>query len=370
MTDFKILDITTDKVISSLYITVRLNYSFALDKLPNLINRLEFQRNALRKDFYLRLKEDLIKGTIMPPITIAYDNEKMLKEMNLLYVENNNVPLEKSSAVNGEVSEFQKKTLIENFEYILKEHINEAFILDGIQRISTLSSIAKEDLELETPLYANIIVSDSMNKLLYRMIILNNGQRPMSARHQVEILLGRILDKDVRNSNLIVSEKESKRGSKKNKITKEALVKGYLAFSAQSINIDNQKIIESKLDNIISDKIIESDMIKGEVEFTDIYTFIVNNIKSNSYIIEWLNNENNMIGLFSGISQNRTFLKANEDEFEKLIDIVEETLSYIKASKIRVSTMRRAAVEMMIMQYPYFIIEPNKAIEKFLEERL
>lgn len=370
MGSLEVLDITVDKVISSLYITVKMDYSFALENLPQLVNQLEFQRNTLSKDFYSRLKEDIVKGAIMPSITIAYNDEKMLSVMNSYSSENYSVNPEYLEHFKLSDLELDKLKTKDIFEIILKEHISNAFILDGIQRINTLNSIEREVLELNTPLYANVIVSNSMNKLLYRMIILNNGQRPMSARHQVEILLGRILDKEINNNNLIVSEKESVRGSKKKKISKDALIKGYLAFSAGSTNIDNQKIIESKLDSIISEKIIESKTVENKVEFSTIFSFITKHIEINPNLVEWLNNENNMIGLFSGIYKNGEFLNAETDEVEKLIGIVEETLSYIKASKIRVSTVRRAAVEMIIDQYPYSILEPNKVIDKFLEERL
>ena len=45
-------------------------------------------------------------------------------------------------------------------------------------------------------LYANLLICESMDRLLYRMITLNNGQKPMSARHQIEILAGNIFDFD------------------------------------------------------------------------------------------------------------------------------------------------------------------------------
>lgn len=52
-----------------------------------------------------------------------------------------------------------------------------------------------------------------MDRLLYRMITLNNGQKPMSARHQIEILASNMFDFD-KLPILAVSEKN--KSNKKN----------------------------------------------------------------------------------------------------------------------------------------------------------
>lgn len=62
------------------------------------------------------------------------------------------------------------------------------------KELNTLSRIDADKLDMSRILYCNILISDSMDRLLYRMITLNNGQKPMSARHQIEILAGNIFD--------------------------------------------------------------------------------------------------------------------------------------------------------------------------------
>ena len=67
----KIFDIVFDEVIRSYYVTAGVTYRFALEKFVPLINKLEFQRNPLRKSFYSRLENDILTGCVMPNITLA-----------------------------------------------------------------------------------------------------------------------------------------------------------------------------------------------------------------------------------------------------------------------------------------------------------
>ncbi len=43
-------------------------------------------------------------------------------------------------------------------------------------------------------------------------------------------------------------------------MNKENLIKGYLAYISNSVNIDNQKIIEEKMNELIADKILNSNI--------------------------------------------------------------------------------------------------------------
>lgn len=205
--NIKLYDVQYDNVIKSYYLTTGVDYEYALDKLVPLINKLDFQRNPLRASFYKRLEADIQTGCIMPNITIA-------------------IKVDDGMPKGEEVTE----------KYIEKT-IKNAFILDGIQRLNTLSRIDTAKLDTSRILYCNILISDSMDRLLYRMITLNNGQKPMSARHQIEILAGNIFDFDSLPI-LSVTEKEKKR-KKKNDDTmnKESLIKGYLAYISNSINL-------------------------------------------------------------------------------------------------------------------------------------
>lgn len=78
--------------------------------------------------------------------------------------------------------------------------------------------------------FLNIIISNSQDKLLYRMITLNNGQRPMTARHQVEILTKEMFDFDDYENVVIRTEKEIDKKRIKHALKLSDVSKAYLAF--------------------------------------------------------------------------------------------------------------------------------------------
>ena len=223
---FTVFNESYDEVIRSVYLTVMADYAFALDNLVPLIDKLDFQRSPLRKTFYSRLERDIIDGCIMPFLTIAINKD-----------------------IKG------KKFYTNNNQNELEDLLKTAFVLDGIQRLNTLSRVAnKPGFDSSRPIFFNILICGSMDRLLYRMVTLNNGQRPMTARHQIEILAQNMLD----FSNIpldTITEKQSKSDINRNEagsqVAKDTLIKSYIAYISHSVNIDNQKIIESKMDELI-----------------------------------------------------------------------------------------------------------------------
>ena len=348
-----ILDMEKDNVIDSPYITVKTTYKYALEELYPLINQLEFQRNPLKKEYYERLKKDIIDGCVMPPITIAFDDAELFKKINSSNINLNN----------------------EDIIKLVSENIDKGFILDGIQRLNTVMEASKNDnFDMTRPLYASIILSDSMNKLLYRMIILNNGQRPMSARHQIEILVGKSVSKlniDVKYLDSIYTEKDGKRNDGLNKLKQDVLSKAFIAFSSSSIDIDNQKIIEEKLNEIISRKIVSSDVKNSKIDLEDLIKYIldmgIESKKEDENIFPWLNNENNLIGFFAGISKRNDFLENIEyTAFMQIIKNIEYVMQSLNVSKIKVSKVRRQTVLNLVKEYDKYNTDDTDILDDYI----
>lgn len=314
--NIKLYDVQYDEVIKSFYLTTGVDYEYAIKKLVPLINKLDFQRNPLRASFYKRLEEDIQAGCIMPNITIAIKTE-------------GNMP---------------------SREEITKEYIDSslknAFVLDGIQRLSTLNRIDPDKLNMNRTLYCNILISDSMDRLLYRMITLNNGQKPMSARHQIEILAGNIFDFD---SLPILSVTEKSKNTKKKKdeesMNKESLIKGYLAYISNSVNIDNQKIIEEKMNELIADKILNSNISSKQGEFQDVINYI-SEMLEDEYLNNWFKVVNNFIGFTAAMNVVFSQIRVLEkDELKENIMLFEEVFAAIDVSKIKLGMARRRMVK-------------------------
>lgn len=338
--EFRILDLKYDDVIQSHFVTVVADYSFAIANLVPLISKLDYQRNPLRASFYARLESDIISGCIMPPLTIAF---------NLQY--------NKDAHINEE---------------ILLSSLDKAFVLDGIQRLNTLARIyAKDGFEPSRPVYLNILICESMDRLLYRMITLNNGQRPMTARHQIEILAGNIFNFDDLPI-LTVTEKQIKGAKKRSEDTimsKEVVIKGYLAFISHSINIDNQKIIESKMDELIAEQIMESDISKRKTEYSDVISFI-NNALNNETLKAWFLVPNNFIGFCAAMAG--AFDAIQNEKITDLglsISIFENAFSSIDISKIKLGLARRRLALFFFEDYSRLKkLSSNQLLNKISQE--
>lgn len=325
--NIKIDSIVDDLVIDSKFITGKTNYDFGIKTLYPLIDKLPIQRNLQNSSFYSRLRTDLLEGCVMPPITLA-----LIKEKDVL-------PEGLKSA-----------------EKFINENIRSAFILDGIQRINALNKTYNEQtldkpLDLQRSLFVNIIICKSMDNLLYRMITLNNGQKPMSANHQIEVLLGNIYkfkDLDIE----IQTEKEKgKKGKYNHAFLKSNIIKAYLAFLTNSTAIDNKKIIDSKMDELIAKKIIDSKVTKDGLEFSSIIG-LINRYASNQYLKKWFDNTNNIIGFSVGAKTSFKILnEISNDDFKLSIQVFEEAFKSLNLSTIKLSKERRNLSKFFISNF-------------------
>ncbi len=308
----EIFSIDEDDVIKSKFITARTNYEYALQNIFPLIDKLEIQRTIQPPKFYQRLEKDLVNGCVMPHLTLAFVEENELSGGS-----------------------------IEHYSEYINTNIQKAFVLDGIQRLNTLNSAKKNGLDLLRPLFLTILICKSKDNLLYRMITLNNGQKAMTIRHQIEILADVFYDFD----DLPVAsqtEKERKKKIIKGSFRKSDIIKGYIAFLSNSTNIDNQKIIAEKMDALISEKIMDSDITTDQMEFSDVIT-LINKFCDDPYLLEWFrNNENNLIGFCVGIKKSfDTVSHESIEEVKQSIQNFEDAFRDLNPSKIRVGQERR-----------------------------
>lgn len=331
--------IDRDEVIDSHFLTGITNYRTSLDKLYPLIDRLDIQRNIQSTAFYKRLEIDITNGCIMPPITIAF------VDSNDSYRDNT------------------------QWEAFIRENIDKGFILDGIQRLNTLKRANdSHQIDMERPLFLNVLICKSKDNLLYRMVTLNNGQKPMSVRHQIEIL-----SKNIYNfENLplkIISEKEAKNKTNKDFLKTSDVVSSYLAFLSNSINLESKKIIQSKMDELIAKQIIASDITADDIEFSYVLEEVDRLTKNNKDNFDWFKNVNNLIGFSVGIKKSHSRLKdISSDEFNIIVRNFEEAFDNINVSKIRVGTERKKLSRQLIEKIDeYKDYEPNDLLLDFSE---
>ncbi len=312
----QVFSVDADSVVNALVATGRTNYGYALEKLVPLISRLEIQRNIQNPKFYERLERDLLGGCLMPPITLAFvsKNYSAIKSPDAF-----------RSFVNG--------------------HIEDAFVLDGIQRLSALQRAHQQNkagLNLKQPLFLNVLVCNSTDSLLYRMITLNNGQRPMTTRHQIEILCANSFNME--GDNIILATEKDGIRKQHGVFPKADFYLAYMAFLSNSINVDSQKIIQEKLDELIASKILETEPKPGALEFSEVMD-MVEHLTENKLVDKWFKVTNNLIGFCAGIRGGYAAVAAlTADEFLEYIEKVDSAFAAFDVSKLKVGRARRDAV--------------------------
>ncbi len=331
-----------DTVIDSMVVTGETNYNHALQKIVPQIDKLEIQRKIQDKKFYEKLERDIYDGCIMPPITLALINKEGMKE----------------------------KSIDEIQEYI-RDNIEKSFVLDGIQRLNTLlraSKNEKKEIDLEQILLLNIIICQNQDKLLYRMITLNNGQRPMTPRHQIEILTKNVFNFDEINIP-IQTEKERQNNIIVGSFKNSDIVKAYLAFLTNSVNIENKKIIDEKMDQLLVGKIFESSPKNYDLEFSDVLN-LLERIISNKRIMKWLKVNNNLLGFTLALKQSYYFIKSLDiEQIEEEIEKFEYAFSIVNPSKVKLGKVRRELSLYYFKNIENFIDKTSDEVgEIFMEE--
>jgi len=197
-------------------------------------DKFEIQRKRVDPKKYVRLKEDFKKGALLPAITLA--------------VELNNVPKYKELIDN------------ENYKSIEKElNDNEQiYILDGLQRTYIIADIQNtgETIHADQKLLLEIWFEENIDHLIYRLIVLNSGQKPMSMRHQVELLfmtLRKNLCSDIPDLELI-RERDSMNRTRAKKFAFDKIVNAYYCFLTRTPETDRDNLVVKKMneDDILS----------------------------------------------------------------------------------------------------------------------
>lgn len=237
----KIMSMIPDKRINSLNLYVETTFGtylgFAKDIIAN--NNLQRKRVRTSKTVYSLLKTDLKKGCIIPPLVLAvmehgkFDSDKATGQELLKYI---------------------------------KEHSDEVLILDGLQRTYTLIDAATEMEKCDKAEYEQFLnnmlrleVYLEINKfgVLYRMLTLNTGQTPMSARHQLEMLYGDMLNTNVEGM-VLIPDTAGGADPSKNEFKFKDTIEGFHSYlSRNELPIDREELLENvkMLENMANEKI-------------------------------------------------------------------------------------------------------------------
>lgn len=247
------------------------------------------QRRRVKHKAYSRMRADIIAGTLLPTITLAVKND-FIQEV---------------SDANGNDREIARLLS-------LPDRVN---ILDGLQRTHTLIDILKEgiDLNKDQTILLEFWLEKDIRNLIYRIIVLNAGQKPMSMRHQIELLFYstiEILEKAIPGLE-VFAERDEARRTRPKKYSLDRLSLAYYAYLTKSPEIDK--------DNLIAQQLQEDEILaEGEEKFGEKFDRFISLLKIFSLLDEkiceiypdaglaWIGSENVMLTFFAAAANFET----------------------------------------------------------------
>ena len=280
------------------------------------------QRKRQEHKAYGRMKTDIIAGTLLPTVTLAVNLDDAVK-MAVFAKKNDRVKLLRELVVPGRVH-----------------------ILDGLQRTFILKDLAKYGHEFASDHYLNleIWIEPEIKHLIYRIIILNAGQKPMTMKHQIELLFGALKDRletDL-DIDLFTERDESKRTHAKMYML-DRIATSYQCFLMQTSEVDKGNIVAQ---NLAEEDIFDSSeeklsgiysafkkAFKLFVKLDEVVCAAYDKSRSSivTNVVSWMGNENTLRSYFTAAS--RFLLDKDMKKQQRVEDAVNSLVSSIKSGK-------------------------------------
>lgn len=229
----KVLSVIKDDRIESTSVLMDMTFDEYLKLVTGAEQNLEIQRRIV-KGFkpYERLREDLKLGCLIPAPVLAID-KGFLPEAT------------------------DEGSFADALSKINPSHV---YIVDGLQRTNAIQQVV-ESLEtseaesefLSRHLRVEVWPDIPLKALTYRMILLNAGQKPMSLRHQLEVVSNALCDELKRkfpDRLEIYREREPERRRGPGKYRFSLIASAFQAFVQKSPHIDLRNEVISELNQI------------------------------------------------------------------------------------------------------------------------
>jgi hypothetical protein len=177
--NFTTLSIDRDERLRSYCVTAKCTYRDYVALTQGAEENLRIQRSIIRgSKAYATLRADLRRGCVLPPIVLAANAELTR-------------PIE---------STFQDRNMLSLTADLARLRSESVYVIDGLQRTNAIRQTSA-DLEgdelasfLARELRVELWINIPFGAIAYRMLLLNAGQRPMSVKHQVEVLSSKLVD--------------------------------------------------------------------------------------------------------------------------------------------------------------------------------
>lgn len=316
------------------------------------------QRRREKHKAYDRMKSDLAGGALLPSIALAIRPEVVPEIISLI--------------------DDRSKSGRDLLRTALSRP-GQANILDGLQRTYVLRDLQQEGVVFHTDqsLMVEFWLEANISHLVYRIIVLNAGQKPMSMRHQVELLFSTIKYKiQERIPNLeIYSERDQTRRRRPRKFALDRLALAYKCYLTQTPEIQRE--------NVVAQQLLEADILDSNeseiyrkfemfLSYLTIYANIDDHIcriyetENNELGIptgaNWFGSENVINSFFAAISQ----YASNSDREIRLNSALNTLLRNISTAEINTDPLDLAQLQRVVSGLPIRKVNIGFATRKLL----
>ncbi|MFN8954463.1 MAG: hypothetical protein ACK5V9_05675 [Burkholderiales bacterium] len=244
----RILSIEYDARLRATCINASANFSWYLEKVQGAEDNLSIQRGIIGgSKSYATLRADLKRGCLLPPIVIAAKSLNLPPDVNLDLKE-------------GRCEVIEEAVILNAVTNVTSQNV---YIIDGLQRTNairqTLEEITDEDEKmkfLSRNTRLEIWLEIPFSALAYRMLVLNAGQKPMSIKHQIEILSMKLQEELSTIDGIdIFSSLEPRRRTRGGQFQLAKLAQAFQAWLQGQPNVDLRNAV---MEQMLADTAIET----------------------------------------------------------------------------------------------------------------
>ena len=246
---FEVLTVEYDPRLSNYMVSARADYEWYLSKTAGSELNLEIQRDIIKGSKpYKNLRDDIRAGCVLPTIVLAIQGlgARVLDNYrdDKLYIDARKNHLEALTTEIGAAEPAQVE------------------IIDGLQRTNALRQVLadlRDDVRadfLSRSIRLEIWVNIPFFPLAYRMLLLNAGQRPMSMKHQIDILSGGLASdlSDIQGLE-IHKVKDHKRRVKPGQFHLSTIAQAFQAWIQRTPNVDKTNLV---VETMVVDEALET----------------------------------------------------------------------------------------------------------------
>lgn len=246
---FEVVGIDYDGRINNFMVSARADYEWYLEKTKGSEENLVIQRDIIKGSKpYKNLRADLKMGCILPTIVLA------VRDIDASVTEKYD---QSNGFIRADRADLDK--LQETVNGTTPAHVD---IVDGLQRTNALRETLQELDAAERPAFLQrslrleIWINIPFFPLAYRMLLLNAGQRPMSMKHQIDILSGGLAtDLEDLPGIEILRLKDHKRRVRPGQFHLSTLAQAFQAWLQRSPNVDRTNLV---VETMVVDEALES----------------------------------------------------------------------------------------------------------------